>query len=94
MFGGPFYSAGAVRVINGVTYRYRGVGYAHWVTLMNGGHSADHFEIRKGRRLVAKVKTREDVEAFFAKLSDKSAKPSDWDAGDQAALEQALEGTP
>lgn len=72
MYGGPFYSAGAARIINGVTYRYRGVGYAHWVTLMNGGHSADHFEIRRERRLVAKVPTREAVEEYFNKGAAKS----------------------
>jgi hypothetical protein len=65
MFGGPFYSAGAVRIINGETYRYRGVGFAYWVTLMNGGHSADYFEIHRNGRFITKVKTREEVEKYF-----------------------------
>jgi hypothetical protein len=52
MYGGPFHSAGFVRIVNGVKYNCQHVSYAHWVTLMNGGHSLDTVLVKVNRRKV------------------------------------------
>jgi hypothetical protein len=52
MNGGPFYSAGACRLINGEIYRYRLVTFAHWVNL---SHNHNYYEIKKGRKRIARV---------------------------------------
>jgi len=71
MYGGPFYSAGFVRIVNDVKYRCRHVSFAHWVSLMNGGRSLNCIEVRKvtGRssKLVAKVANEAELDAFLDK---------------------------
>ena len=70
MFGGPFPSAGVARVINGVTYRYNHVAFAHWVNLTT---NHNYYEIRRNRRLVAKVRTEAEINAFFDKVAAETA---------------------
>lgn len=68
MYGGPFYSAGYSRIVNGQTYHVRGVHYAHWVSLMNGGRDPAHYQIRRGRaggKLVHTAPTREAADAWI-----------------------------
>ena len=77
MYGGPFYSAGFVRIVNDIKYRCRHVGFAPWVGMMAGGkgHSTGYIEVRRvnGRsvRLVAIVKDEAALDAFLDANSKK-----------------------
>lgn len=67
MFGRPFYSAGAVRVVGSDRYHYRHVSFAHWATLygLNG-----YIELKKNRRKFRTFRSHEELEAFFKSLPE------------------------
>lgn len=66
MFGGPFYSAGAARVINGVTYHYKRVSYAYWAKYYG---AVSHYVVSRDRRAIARVQTDEELQALFDRIA-------------------------
>ena len=82
MYGGPFYSAGFVRIVNGVKYNCQHVGFAHWVSLTNGGKSLDHILVKCNRRKVWRGPEAE-LDAFLDAHSVKQPKPRDTSVKDR-----------
>lgn len=66
MFGGPWYSNGAARVIGNVTYHYKRVSYAHWARYYG---ARSHWRITRGRRVIANVETDAELEALFDRIA-------------------------
>lgn len=67
MFGGPFYSAGAVRVVGSDRCHYRHVSFAHWVNLSRNNN---YIELKKNRRKFRTFRSHEELEAFFKSLPE------------------------
>lgn len=66
MFGGPWYSNGAARVINGVTYHYKRVSFAHWAQYYG---ARSHWKVTKDRRTLALCESEQDLNALFDRIA-------------------------
>lgn len=69
MFGGPFYSQGVLRIINGDRYHYRHVSFARWVNLSRNNN---YIEVTKNRRKFKTFRDETELEAFFDSLPEDS----------------------